>query len=88
MTNNKKFRAFMGYQTGDFDNAPAIYTDSADFLTEEEANTWILSMYDADLGFECSTIELLVQDSDLAQIEEYEQQEQMRFELGIPKNLY
>jgi hypothetical protein len=88
MTKIKHYRAFMGYQTGDFDNAPNIYTDSADFHTEQEATKWILQMYDSDLGFDCATVEKMFENSDMAQIEEYEQQEQARLELGIPKNLF
>ncbi len=88
MTNNKTFRAHMGYRTGDHDNAPSVYTEYMDFDTRHEAENWISKMWRADLGFDASEIEEIIKDSDLAQIEEYEQQEQMRFELGIPKNLY
>ncbi len=88
MNNKNKFRAFMGYLTGDFDNNPAVYTDSADFKTIEEANDWISTMYNAGCDFDTSSIEEITDESDLAQIEAWEEQEMTRLEIGIPKNLY
>jgi hypothetical protein len=88
MNNKNKFRAFMGYQTGDFGNTPAVYTDSADFETKKEANAWINKMFNSGCDFDCSMIEEITEENDLFQIEEYEEQEKTRLELGIPKNLY
>ena len=78
----------MGYQTGDFDNSPSVYTQSESFETKEQAEQWVLEMYHSGYEFDCSYIEDMSEEQYLAQIDEYEQQEQTRLELGIPKNLF
>jgi hypothetical protein len=79
------FKAFVGYQIDDNDNA--IFDASADFESKSEAQDWVEFMLNMNGEYDFATIEEVADDFE-SQVNEFEAQEEARRELGIPKDVF